>query len=452
MSLKTVLVVVTTVVGGTVSGIAAATSPFLAGLTISFAVLIAMTWRRPEVPVLAVAALVPSGHFARSLRLDVGGSYLTALQVTVFALAALTLTIRFNRGAMTRPAAQVGVGIAVVGTVAAAGSDHPLASLYWVANLGGLLVALSVVLHDRVRCDQRAVHRFVVGLGLVIAVVCIVEGVRGEALLGSYYVENVANFTSGGVGFRPVATVANPLVASTALVGIFALALVSEHIRWRSVVVAVLGAAICVSLSRSSIILMVAVAVAYVAFGFAETAQTRRRRSVMLLGIPLSLAGVYSVYPALQSRLSASSRLLDDPARVASVKRALALWIERNPLTGLGFGGYKRYAMAEVSAAHATSTTVDNMYISLLVDSGIVGATAVIVCCVMVAARRQPGGASLPLLAILAAGMFLEPAHHDLTVTLGAVFLIDWWCGDRQRVQETTRIHATEDATSRVGA
>lgn len=338
-------VLVTVMVPVALAAGAFAAVSWLLALAFCAAVLVLVVgWRRPELVLVLVAMGVPSGTIYPPLRIPVGPGYLTVLQVTAFALAALMLLDRQAALAGVRqPLFAFGAAFSLAGGVAALGSDDVLGALSQVVTVGLLLMALSVALARRVEDNQRTVHRTVVYAGVAVAALACYEAVTVHALLDELYRDTVRTYTAGGAGFRPVATIGNPLVASSAFVGVFALALTSDHIRWRYPCLIVLGAAIGLSLSRSSLALLAGVVLAYVLTGGGRSDATRKRRAlVAAVAVPSAYLGAITVLPRLAARLQGRS-VGQDTVRRSNAADAFAQW-QDHWLTGLGLGGFRRFA------------------------------------------------------------------------------------------------------------
>lgn len=405
----------------TVSAVTLATISWQLSLLAVVGMLIApIAWRRPEFVLVSVALLLPSGVVFLPLRVQIGPTFFTVLQITIFAVAALSL---FKPGATRagyhHPLFRFGAAFALAGTLTALLSENPSSALGQVLTVGGLLMAISVALADRFERNPASVHHAVIYIGTAVAALACYEALIGHAVLETLY-QTQRGYVPSGVYFRPPSTMGNALIASSAFVGIFAFTLTSSHVKWRHFCLAVLGTAALFELSRSSTIIIAGTIIIYIALGAGKpTSQDRRRRMLIAASaIPATLFAIIFVGPRLAARLS--GRGLESPVRAYNAGLAFEQWQDHR-LTGMGLGGFRRFA--ETTATTALST-IDNQYLTLLVELGLVGVLILLWGCRGAILSREPGRSWLPLAAMLAAGMFFDILSNDATVFLVAVSAI----------------------------
>lgn len=412
-------------------------APFVAIALLGVIVPYALTHKRLEFLLCVTAFLIPSAHFLNTLRIPVGRAYLTVFQLLVLSISSLALLSERNWWSLRKTAGlRAGAALALAGVVSAVGAASPTSSLYWVVNVGLLLIALTAVLAPRLAAAPGTCHRTVVLFGSVLSVLSLIEAIAGRALLQTYYATNVERYTAGGPGFRPYATVGNPLVLSSVLIVIYAIALASPHLgRLRLPSLILLATAVLISLSRSSIILIALISIGHLLLRSNRSQDGRRTAALVSLGmLPILAIGMVAVSPRIETRSSGGLASPSDQVRLQNLSTAVDA-LRQHPLTGLGLGGYKRTIQGSLSDDSIRPSTVDNMYVTLLVETGLVG--IVLICGAGLAAillrRRAPAGSEhmrpgpmLPLIAFLGTSLAFETLYHDAMIFLFAFVLADF--------------------------
>lgn len=415
-----------------------------------------VAWYRPELLLAAVALWLPSGTVYPPLRVGISSSFVTLLGVSLLLVVCVNLfKPHALREGLQHPLFKIGVAVLIGGAVSAIGSSDPVGSAFVGGTFALTLMALSIALAHRIRLNLGSVQRVFLMVGLPVAIIAIYQSAFDNKFLASFYAGKVSGYIAGGAGFRPVSTLGNALVASSVFACLFGLSFVAPILgRTRVVYLLVFGVAVAMSLSRSSILILALVTILYILFGSgARTAISQQRRIfVAVAGTVILLAFGGAVASRVSVRLTGRS-FFQDNVRSANGSSALGLWRE-NWLTGLGYGGYRR--VAEARGLHIAAT-VDNQYVSLLVETGLVGVVLILI--VLLRTRIVRDGAQgemlIPLLAALGIGLFFESLYNDATVLLtGAFFMMvaipvrNYSFGPKQPRQSSLKILPLESSAS----
>lgn len=396
---------------------AAVVAPLL-GLALIGVVLVAsLAVRRPEVVVALTAIVVPTANFHPTLLVPSPIGQLTPPQIVIFVSAAAVLLARPSR---LRPALRaapgvVGAAITIAGTISAVLSGDPVA-MYWVINCGLLLIALSVILGDRYRANQRGVESWILLAGLVLAASVIAEMLVGQQI--AWF--GVPAPAPNAVIFRPAGLTGNGLVSGAVLGIILALLLTSQSIRrFRLVAGAVLLVAIFGTLTRSAVIAAATTLVLFVLIPPKGMNRLRRSRfAVATLGIPVFLWLYQTQVAGLEARLVGG---VADLNRLEALRLAFDYFL-RHPVVGLGLGGFKRVGLA----AYGTETA-DNTLVTLAVELGVIGVVLIFIAMMRVRRIRitsRAPGSLLPLVMWGVVALFFDAIYHDGPLFLLAVALL----------------------------
>lgn len=378
--------------------------------------------RGPELLLVGAALLVPSGHIVPVLRVPLASAYVTLSQALALLLGIMALLRLSNRRDALRSAPAIaGWALIVAGTTSAVGSSSPIAAMYWTIALGLALVALGAVLGPRLQSARRAVHLTLISIGGIVATITVLEATWNRALLNGFFIASLPGYQAGGAAFRPRALIGNALVLSAALVVVYALVLTTPYLsRLRLPLAMLFGLAIYFTLSRSSMGVLGLVTILYM---ISRRTAFRERLLMTVAGVPTLLYGFNVVLPKLVLRGQGESADIRE-------LRILDAWelFRNNPLVGVGLGGYKRLGPEFIRQPNAP-TTADNMYVTLLVELGLVGAVLLLFAAISVWRARRSGHSALPLLAVVVNGAFFEFLYHDATLVLFAIVLSDWSIG-----------------------
>jgi O-Antigen ligase len=412
-------------------GLVAAYRPLLGIGAAVVALVLLVAVARPELALSCIALLIPSGHILDATRIWILGSfYETLFQLLVLALGIIALFKMSARGRTPRvPGILLGASIAVAGSISAVGSQDLLRSFYWVLNAGILIAILSSVITERLASARRAVHLTLITTGALVAGLAIAERVMGHAVLGSVYAGHVLAYEiRPGYVFRPLSTVGNPLVMGSSLVGIYALTLTTPYLRrGRLPLLAVLAAGVIGSVSRSPTGILIATTAIWAlpVSGFGRSRFSHGRAMVIIAVVPaLTLAVTFSL-PMFKQRTNGQLvGYQSDQTRAQYGNEALNLF-EQQPVVGAGLGGFKR--QAEDKGANIQA---DNMYLTLLAETGAVGGTLVVGAGVYAWRHRRALShesylSVLPVATMLASSFFFETLYHDATVFVFALLLAD---------------------------
>lgn len=398
-------------------------------LSIIGVVIAAVGWRRPELVLVPVALLIPSGNFVRDLQVPLGShGYLTIFQVTGFAVFIVCLARgRWHTEWKKSSGVVVGIAFAIAGTLAAIGSNEFVKSMYFVGTTGLLFSAISFVIGARLREDARAVHLTVIGSALILAVVAILEWKLHRSLLEGFYERhNLAYIPGGTPGFRPPALTGNPLTTSCTLAIAYAVTLVTPYLkRFRLMILGVLAVGVLVTLSRSAVALVLLATVFFVFRGSLERGRRERtvRFKVALVVLPFMIAAIGIAIPHIDQRLGGQS-LFSSSGRSETGLRAIDL-IKADPRpTGIGLGGFKRLSLSNGYANDVNvAATVDDQWLTYLLEIGWLGYLIVIAGVVVGVRRRDTRGPWLPLLIAVGVGFAFESLEHDATIMMTALAL-----------------------------
>jgi hypothetical protein len=386
-----------------------------------------VAWRAPEFVLVPSALLIPSGHFVTRLQIHVGShGYLTIFQVVGFFVFFVSFAHGRFRGCRSAGSPFM-VAFVVAGVLAAIGSGAFEQSMYWVLNTGLLVGALTYVFAGRLKEDPRSVHLTVVFVGTVLACVSLFEWRLHHALLESFYREYYSAYVPGSsAAFRPPALTGNPLTTSASVAITFAVALTTPYLKkWRWVPLVLLAGGAFVSLSRSSIALIVVAIGTFALTGWADhdAERSRRRHRLLILGVPVLVVATAWVVPHVSNRLGGVSVFSAD-GRTQNGETAWHIFTSDPRPTGIGLGGYKRLETAQPGANAALPTTVDDQYLTWLVELGPLGLGIVAVGAWLSWRRRaRAPGSVIPLLIVIGAGFAFEMLEHDSTTMLFAVTL-----------------------------
>ena len=396
-------------------------SPLGAALILAAVGVAVLALRQPEVLLVSAALVVPSGAFHAELRVNsplLGD--ITPLSAVLY-LAGIALLLiapsRFAYGLHSAPGI-IGIALAIAGAVSAI-SVAETAALYWVVNGGVALVVMAGLVAQRYRESPARLEAAVFVAAWVLAASVLAEALVGHAIAWLGTTPRI----SADPLFRPGGLIGNPVVAGCALAVITALRLSSTSIaRLRYLQALFFSIAALVTLSRSAVLLLLVV---IAAFALAESSGRLGRRLSVSLGGLAALAALLAIVGAdLRERTQDG---VSTTLRLANLELAAQLSLNA-PWFGLGFGGFKRYALAYVyPIEQASLATVDNAYLNALVELGVFGvAMLALGACVVFLVRRRVGGQGdpLPLLCWLATGLFFDHVFHESMLLLLCVCLL----------------------------
>ncbi len=314
----------------------------------------------------------------------------------------------------------VGVAFCVAGAISAVSSDAFISSTYWVVNVGFVLVAVALSVEQPLLRDRAKVHRVVITVALIVAVITLTEQARRSAVLNGFYLQALPGYQPGGGAFRPSSFIGNALVTSTVLAVMYAFALVSPALgRRRPLILIVLGAAVLSTLSRSSIATIVIVTILHIV----GPSGRRKRLRIAALAVPAFVYGLNSISALLALR-SGGKGYIGTSQTIRAARAADAFEVFRaHPLFGVGLGGVKRYLRARLSADQPAAA--DNMYLTLLAEIGVIGILILIYACWHVWAVRSSNVSALPLIALLVNGFAFEFLYHDAVIILVGYLIAD---------------------------
>ena len=347
-------------------------------------------------------------------------------------------------------AALLGFGFAIGASYVAATIRPIDATELSTATLGAVLLAgwagVLLVAHDGIATMDRllTLARRLVALGGGMAALGIIQFVTGQALVDRVVIPGLtANHGVGGLmvreGFsRPAATASHPIeygaVVAMLLPVALALAMAdrqrSAFRRWLPV--GLMLACIPLSISRSAL-LAAAVGTALVVGTWPPF-----QRRLAVLGLMAASVVVYVAVPGmLGSLLGLFARIGSDTSalsRTGSYEIAVD-FVARAPVFGRGFSTFlPEYRI------------LDNQYLGLAVETGLVGLTAFVTLLVagLLAARRAKSAAADRLTAQLATGLIGAVAAGAVTLALfdglsfammaGVLFLVLGLCGASRRL------------------
>lgn len=349
---------------------------------------------RPVLPVVLTVLLlaVPAGA------LEAGGGRLVAADVASLLLvtAAVVALMRGRRPALGAPGAAVfAAAVLALGVVHLASTGHPAALVGWVRYLQVfVLVPLAVVVLVRDRRDVRAVAGAFLALAVVQGSLGIVQYATGTG--ASYMGEDIrAVGTFGPLNVMGMSTVVcfGLLVAVCA-----ALSPPPDAARWwRPAAAGCAGwllLALAVSFSRGA---WIAAAVSCAAVVLLSGALTRRAVAALCALALVAGGTAVTLSGQLADRLTSIGQVTGTPDqsvvdRYAMWDAARSMWREE-PWTGVGLKGFPEHRDAHASVAlSAGSDTAGagaefqrqalesphNMYLLVLGEQGLVGATALV--------------------------------------------------------------------------
>lgn len=369
--------------------------------------------KRPEIILVMAALIVPSGSFHPALRLGTPIGQFSPFQVIVWVSAIVVCVLEPRRLllALRTVPGEVGLAITVVGLITAVLAGDILA-LYWVINLGLLLIALTALLCTRYPKERAIVERWLFIGGTVLALSAI-----AEYLLGHYVFWFGVPFDEPFL-FRPAGLSGNALLTGAILATILAFRLTTTATSGvRFVTTGVFLLAIGATFSRSGLL---GAAFAIVCFVFARPEARTKLRSAraasLLLGVPALVMIYIWIAPELSARLSGG---ISDAGRVANLNLAWEQF-KLHPVTGLGLGGFKRYAFS-VYGEGSLSATVDNAFLVMLSELGLVGFIAFTIVFFRARARRRRlrvvkggiVGSAIPLATLGVVSLFFDSNFHD---------------------------------------
>ena len=399
------------------------------GVTLWLIMAVVVLWR-PEAVVSLVALAVPAASFHQSLVASTPLGNLTLVQALTFSLALFFGMVRPRQATegLTSPLGVVGGTFGIAGVISAL-ANGSFSSLYWVINLGGLLVAMSILLTSRYRQSPRSVDGWVISTALVVALSVLIEQALGAHV--AWVPTEAAKVDV--LQFRPSGTAGNALLAGAVCAVVFALAL-SWETRGAKLFLLVLTGVFAMAgfatLSRSAIVAMIAVAVV-VAFRGAGAARSQRfiRAAVITIGLP-ALAWLWlGASNLVANRLGGQTfGGRSDSQRWFSLSYAFDL-LRENPWFGVGLGGFKR--MTQHGVFRGSLATADNFLLTLLVELGVLGLLVICVTVWVVTTARkrmrehgQAPGSVLALVALVVTALFFDAFYHDPMILLLAVAIL----------------------------
>lgn len=339
-------------------------------------------------PFLGIAVLTTFSHLDAVQKALTGFLPVSAFKLLTAATAAAVLLnggrLRGQIAAMLRaPVAVMAIMFAILASVSIAWAEDAAAAVSAVERVFGLalLLVLVVVLADTSR-RVGILAAVLVATSLVSACIVIVDfsfgvqlAAQSDAATTARTVEGVAR-SAGGSDHNPTTA------ASLLLVGVvFALVHALESPVWRRRLLLIVGVgtvATVLSFARSAVL-------AYAVIGFALLWRYRKWRYLPLLGALGVLVGIIAlplVPPEYWQRLSAVFGVSPDPTlgRRLSYNLIGADLFWRRPLLGVGAGNFPHHFM-DISYRYMPGRVLigrelHNMYLSVVVQYGLVGATA----------------------------------------------------------------------------
>lgn len=391
----------------------------LAALLLGVMVVIA-AWFRPDVLLAVAAFIVPSGSFHPELRLVSPLGQLTPFQIVVF-VASIVVAVRYptevKRSLRSAPAL-LGAGISIAGTISVLWSSD-LAGLYYVLNLGLLLVALAIAVGPRWRRDPESVALWLV-IGAGVSAVSILVEFALQTHVGWFGTDVPAGDSSV---FRPRGIAGNPILSSASIAVVFAILLASPARMGLAAPIVLPGLVLAVfaSYSRSAILATAISLVLYVLRPHAAGSKLWRRIVVGFVGIPALYALYQSAADVILLRGSATS----DTLRVANLQLAWEQFLVA-PWLGLGMGGFKRALLGRYPDRIHLATS-DNALVTIGVDLGVFG-LLVFALVFLAVVRKRVGlaspGSVIPAIAFIVASLFFDSIYHDVMIFLLAVVLL----------------------------
>lgn len=383
---------------------------------------------RPEIVLTFAALVVPAGSFHPSLVGHTPLGNLTVVQGLALSLALPFALLRPQaaKEGLRGPVAILGYAFALAGFVGAVANGEPSA-LYWVVNLGGVLVAFSILLTTRYRTNRRSVEGWVIAGALAIAASVLLERALGAHVA---WVPMEAPKIDA-LQFRPSGSAGNSLLSGAVCAVMFAVSVTSPVARrWVGTLIIAAGFAIAavVTLSRSAI-LAVAVVVGLLALR-KSTIRTERvaRLAALLLVVPAFIWLWLGASDLITKRLGGQTLGgRSDAQRLFTLNYAIDLF-RADPWFGLGLGGFKRVAQDTVLGG--SLATVDNFFLTLVVEVGVFGiivlATGIasIILSRRARGRESPLGSALPLVAIWVVALFFDAFYHDPMIFLLAIAVL----------------------------
>jgi O-antigen ligase/polysaccharide polymerase Wzy-like membrane protein len=399
----------------------------LALLAIVLAIVAFFTRSRPEV-VLTVAALtIPAGSFHPSLRTVTSIGQLSPFALTVLVVGVIyvaTTPGSLTSGLRAAPGV-IGVVTLVLGGLSAVAAWQ-IGAIFWMINGGLVLILISCLLADRYRTAPQAVELTVVIGGVVLAASVLLEAALGRHVRWTVLDPLLIDFPV----FRPAGLAGNSLLGSAAVAVVLAIAVTGRTpVRFRLLVGAVLTSAVIVTLTRSA---MIGTVFAVVGFVFHRSRGGQRltgtRILVLVLGIPtaafLYLSDSSLFFHRLDGTVLANR---SDILRTTNLSMAWGQFLE-HPVLGLGLGGFKRYAVGIYGSDLASLATSDNMFLTALVELGVLGALGFAAVAFLLNRRHRlnvaqglPAGTMVPLIVVGVVSVFFDSLFHDCMLFLFAI-------------------------------
>lgn len=419
-------------------GLAAGTSrPFpllLVGLGLLAVPLAVAVNRWPHIYAVLAALVVPTGINFPSMRVPTPLGQLSYFHILALFGAIVVITRHPGRlsEAVKSPLGWFALAYAAVGTISALWTGQAT-SLYWVLTGGVLLLGLSVLLSQPYLSDPEEVARWTVIGGAVLAASVLIERLSGSTLA---WLPTTSTGPPDPRFFRGSGLAGNPVVAGAALAVILAILIKARPFNGRTpnVLFAVLIGAGGVATGSRSALGGIALALLSVIVSRQEQAH---RRMVAVLGAAVFSAVLLSQLDAIAERLGGSlTHNVSNEVR----ERNLALgWsaFRSEPLFGLGLGSYRNFTeergMGVVpGGGQGALAQIDNTFLTLLAELGLIGATALAVVVVVVALPRHgsSGGRKATVLAPLitwcGVAYFFDALYHESMIFLFAVVVLMW--------------------------
>jgi hypothetical protein len=405
-------------------GVGVIVAPFLTFVLVVAAGLLVVTPRHLAAIAGVGLLLLPSGQVVSSARIHFVGTYVTVPLVVLGAATAAAVAMRPDRaGRLLRSnPARVAGAVLVAGTLPVLLAQARPESVANVLTIAALLAAAGATIAWFASLRGAVLPGVVAAAGALLSVMALLETLQRKAFLSDFFERYATPFTPRGPGFRPVATIGNPLVLSAALVMLIAL-LLTYDVEWRRLRLAALGvmsAGVVSTASRGSILSLIVVLIASPLLQpRGATRRWRRwRRASIAVAACAAVLVVIAALPRVESR-GGITGLPGDRGRTENLTRAHGVFLD-HPFVGVGFGGYRQGVLEESPEVASTLAVPDNMYVSLLAEVGAVGALLVIGVVTRVGRRVTAADRRklLPLLAFAVLSLFFDTLYHDVMLVL----------------------------------